>query len=704
MKKILLSLALAFGLFSTVQAQDMLPCYTDQKNKELFDNLSPQEQIQFKLDRQSYEAEIQEYISNHPELLASSNSRGTITYTIPVVFHILHVGGPENISDEQVLNALNHMNEDFQKLNSNWANVNPAFLDIVADVEIEFKLAKLDKNGNCTNGITRTLTPVSDGGNGQQRVAAVKAAHGDWPGDMYINIFVFKTMDVAGAAGYTYTPNTWIGSDMGNGIHLIHNYVGSIGTAGSQGAHTLTHEVGHWLNLSHPWGSSNEPGAQSNCEMDDGVSDTPNTIGWQTCNLSGTSCGSLDNVENFMEYSYCSKMFTNGQKARMHAALGSSVGGRNQIHKATNLTATGVNLPEVLCEADFDADYKVVCQGQPVTYTDRSHSGVISREWTFEGGNPATSTNESPSVTYDAPGIYEVELTVSDGSNSKTETKTSFIQVLNDGITLPFIEGFEAATTLANTEWRVENKGGNAKFEVVTDVAHTGNNAVGLKNFGQPKGNIDAIVSAPIDLSTIQDEVTLSFRYAYRKRSASNSEKLIVYLSSTCGETWAQRKTLTGNLLGTDVASSTWKPASKDDWVTVHMTNVTSSFWVDNFLMKFEFESDGGNNIYLDDINIYSGSSDEEPLNTIENELIQSFSVYPNPTNNVANVSFSVQNSQKANVSLVNMMGQNILMNVIQASKGENVVMLNTENVEAGVYFVKVNIGGIQQTKRLIIK
>src|SRR5690554_2743708 len=140
MKKILLSLALAFGLFSTVQAQDMLPCYTDQKNKELFDNLSPQEQIQFKLDRQNYEAEIQEYISNHPELLASSNSRGTITYTIPVVFHILHVGGPENISDEQVLNALNHMNEDFQKLNSNWANVNPAFLDIVADVEIEFKL------------------------------------------------------------------------------------------------------------------------------------------------------------------------------------------------------------------------------------------------------------------------------------------------------------------------------------------------------------------------------------------------------------------------------------------------------------------------------------------------------------------------------------------------------------------------------------
>ena len=54
------------------------------------------------------------------------------------------------------------------------------------------------------------------------------------------------------------------------------------------------------------------------------VDDTPLTIGWSSCNLGGTSCGSLDNVQNYMDYAYCALMFTEGQKTRMHACLNSS--------------------------------------------------------------------------------------------------------------------------------------------------------------------------------------------------------------------------------------------------------------------------------------------------------------------------------------------------------------------------------------------
>ena len=49
--------------------------------------------------------------------------------------------------------------------------------------------------------------------------------------------------------------------------------------------------------------------------MDDGVSDTPNTIGSTWCNYNETTCGSRSNIENHMEYSSCRKMFTAGQKA-----------------------------------------------------------------------------------------------------------------------------------------------------------------------------------------------------------------------------------------------------------------------------------------------------------------------------------------------------------------------------------------------------
>lgn len=705
MRKILLSVAIVFGAFSSTFAQEPYPCHTDEKTNEFVESLNPQEKAQYEIEQQEYKLEMQNYATNNPQLLTKSNGTArAISYTIPVVFHILHEGGPENISEAQVMNALQHMNDDYQKSNSQWSIVNSNFLDIVSDVEVEFKLAKLDNSGNCTNGITRTFTSATNGGSGGERINAVKSQHGTWPGDKYINIFVAK--DISGAAGYTYLPsdNPFNGTTMNNGIHVLHNYVGSIGTSGSSGTHTLTHEVGHWLNLPHTWGGSNTPGLQSNCNGDDGIADTPNTVGWTVCDIDGESCGSLDNVENFMEYSYCSKMFTNGQKTRMHGALNSAVGGRNNVHSATNLVATGVNLPDVLCKALFKADQQEICPGESVSFEDLSYSGATGWTWTFPGGSPNSSTSQNPSVTYDNPGVYEVTLTATDGSTSKSITESSFIKVLPQGATLPVTEGFEDISSLNNSFWQVEDEGNNANFEITSNASYSGSKSVVLKNFGQLSGNIDALISNPIDLSTITDKTTMSFRYSYRKRSTSNEEWLRVYITKNCGTQWTNRLSLRGNSLGTETSSSSWTPSSKSDWTTIHMTNITGPYWVDNFRFKFEFESNGGNNLYLDDINIYSGPSSDDPLSIDSEDLIKSFRVYPNPADKMANVTFSLENNQNVNVSIVNMMGQTIQSNDIQAQSGENMVMLNTENIQSGVYLVNVNIGGSQQVKRLIIK
>ena len=69
---------------------------------------------------------------------------------------------------------------------------------------------------------------------------------------------------------------------------------------------------------------------------DDGVEDTPNTIGNTDCDIGAASCGSLDNVQNYMDYSNCSSMFTTGQKDRMLATMCSDVAGRNHIWSAEN--------------------------------------------------------------------------------------------------------------------------------------------------------------------------------------------------------------------------------------------------------------------------------------------------------------------------------------------------------------------------------
>src|SRR5690554_6226224 len=113
MKKLLLSVAIAFGASYSSFAQEVYPCHTDEKTIEFVESLSAQERAQYEIDQQAYDLEIQNFIANNPQLLTKStgNSRA-ITYTIPVVFHIIHQGGPENISEAQILNALQHLNDD----------------------------------------------------------------------------------------------------------------------------------------------------------------------------------------------------------------------------------------------------------------------------------------------------------------------------------------------------------------------------------------------------------------------------------------------------------------------------------------------------------------------------------------------------------------------------------------------------------------
>ncbi|NOX84566.1 MAG: T9SS type A sorting domain-containing protein [Chlorobi bacterium] len=79
--------------------------------------------------------------------------------------------------------------------------------------------------------------------------------------------------------------------------------------------------------------------------------------------------------------------------------------------------------------ADFTADNTTACSGSTVNFTDLSVAAT-SWSWTFEGGTPSTSTDQNPSVVYNTPGVYDVSLTVSDGTDTDTETKVDYITVL----------------------------------------------------------------------------------------------------------------------------------------------------------------------------------------------------------------------------------------------------------------------------------
>lgn len=640
-------------------------------------------------------------------------------YTIPVVFHVIHNGGTENISDEQLYDEIAILNRDYRRLNADAANVNSAFLGMPADVSIEFKLATKAPNGACFKGITRTVSALTDApasNGGYQQLQAIFAGNdvyqGTWASNKYLNVVVAKS--IGGAAGYTMYPNN--GGTSSNSIFILSTYVGSIGTSSVNTSRALTHEVGHWLNLSHVWGDNNDPG--QGCG-DDGVTDTPKTKGWTYCPTESASkvCNAsiIENYENYMDYSYCSKMFTPLQVARMRAAIVAGVGGRNNIWTTANLNAVGAVANPPLCKADFMSDKKIICTGQSIQFTDQSYSlPVAGWSWTFPGGTPATSTVQNPTVVYNTPGTYSVSLTATRGADNQSTTKTGYIIVLEQGGSLPILEGFEnyadVAQAQAQRKFFIGNPGNNGAFEITTTAAHSGSKSLKLNNFSQTGDNLDEMISNTVDLSNeVINDVTFSYRYAYRKKATSNNEYLKVYFSVDCGDNWSMRKSISSSTMSSSVVTSAWTPTSAD-WNTVHIpfnSAVFNQFLVSNFRYKFAFEGKGGNNIYLDDINIYNGAPSDEivfglGLTAIEN--ISNITLFPNPNDGEVNISFGLDAPQKVAFKVLDLSGKVLKSTVIQGNSGNNIVLLDNSDLSAGVYLVQLSTESVNKTLQFIKK
>ncbi len=87
--------------------------------------------------------------------------------------------------------------------------------------------------------------------------------------------------------------------------------------------------------------------------------------------------------------------------------------------------------------ANFTGSPTTVCAGDQVTFNNTSISGA-SYQWSFQGGTPATSTLQNPTVTYSTSGTYDVTLIATNSFGSDTLIKTAYINVLQGPcLTLP---------------------------------------------------------------------------------------------------------------------------------------------------------------------------------------------------------------------------------------------------------------------------
>lgn len=352
--------------------------------------------------------------------------------TIPIVFHVVWNTTAENVSDAVIQQQLNRLNADFSNAYLNTQVTQ--FRNLAVNTDIQFCLATRDPQGNPTTGITRTQTNVTSFGVGNDMKSSTTGGKNPWPFNSYYNVWICDigfNPSTGGTAGFAYLPSYGSQFEAIDGTVLAYQVVGGNET-------TLSHETGHYLGLNHTWGADFE-----SCSDDDGFTDTPNCDGpnygtFQNnyCPLTAQSCGSLDNVENFMDYASCPTMFTAQQSAYMNQILSTnySTSWPNASAGRAGLIASQgcAGQQGAAPVADFVGSPTTVAVGANVTFTDLSTNTPTSWSWNFGDGG-ATSSAQNPVRSYSTPGQYTVTLTASNASGSDSETKVNYITVTQGG-------------------------------------------------------------------------------------------------------------------------------------------------------------------------------------------------------------------------------------------------------------------------------
>ncbi len=712
---ILAGAGLCLGSYAQLQNQGLTlkPCNTYAAMEEVF-TADPSAKSRYNLVQSQLELEYQQAI--HQQALSKT---AAVTYTIPVVFHILHLGGSENISDATVIAAMTQINKDYSKLGSDTSAISSLFSSLYVKANITFALAKKDPNGNCTNGIIHHYDANTNWVQSSSPYTYSGAGTNRWPTNKYLNVYVVKCIDGGASSpcppvssfigGYTYLPGTWATNSSSDAIVYRSDQLSGLS------ARALSHEIGHWLNLSHTFGNTNNPGVTCG---NDAVSDTPPTKGnFSTCPSSGgtNTCdpSTNQNVENFMDYSSCPKMFTQGQVTAMRTAIASATSGRSNVISAANLTATGLS-GTYTCSpvADFKVNKTILCSGQTLTFTDLSQVGTSGTlTWNFQGGTPATSTASSVVVTYPTAGTYSVSLIATNANGTNTKNQLSYVTVTNgaSGIATPYSQNFEVAGLPADISVINGNTGSITWSQNTATGGNSTSKSIYLNNASASTGgNLDIFETSIFDFSNTTN-VSLSYWYAYAKKSATQVDTFKVQYSFDCGGSWSNVigipsiATMASNTGGTSSAAfvptaAQWKQANIASSLLTTLNNKPS------VKFRFYFRADAtvgsSNNIYIDEINL-SGSVG---LNELENMI--GLTIYPNPTNASSTIDFTITGNETSKISVTDIVGRVVEESATPFINGKNVSYTVNKNgaLAKGIYIVNIDVNNQRISKKLIIE
>ncbi len=341
-----------------------------------------------------------------------SKSNRTVYY-VPMVVHITHYNGPENISDSLVIAGINELNLRFQ-------NAAPYYDSTGHVVDIQFCLATIDPQGNATTGITRdynSLTYLNVGSEIQLKDLS------RWDPLRYYNVWVVNVIGGFGQSvgGYSSFPSN-IGTPT-DGVVIIYSSITN--------SNLLAHESGHYLGLYHTF----QNGCTNYNSLLDGdcVSDTPPDVS-NTFECRDNSCstemndtsgfnpftGDVDNLPNYMDYTNCPLSFTQGQADRMNSALANV---RYQLLQSNGCGFAGGPLPVANFSYTLSSCYEGI-----VSFNDSLSTNVTTINWDFDNDGVWDAFGHNPTFTYPSTGYYTTKLLVTGPGGVDTVSHTFLVR------------------------------------------------------------------------------------------------------------------------------------------------------------------------------------------------------------------------------------------------------------------------------------
>lgn len=586
--------------------------------------------------------------------------------TIPVVFHIVHngqaVGTGENVSDAVVQAQLDQLNQDYRKLNSDAGLVPSIFQGVHADTEIQFCLAQRKPDGTATTGINRinggrtswTRTQIE----GSLKPTSI------WDRNQYLNVWSLKFGGAdASLLGYAQFPGGTASTD---GVVVLFSSMGSVANPYPGGGsyargRTLTHEVGHWLNLRHIWGDAT-------CGNDQ-VADTPvhNTSngGCPTYpHLSTCSGTPVEMTMNYMDYTYdaCMYMFTAGQKTRMQAVLAAG-GSRVSLASSPGCTPPSgggtCGTPSGLNATSITATSATLNWG---TVSGATSYSVRARQVGTTTWGTGTTTGTSASFTgLTASTQYEFQVQAVCGSTTGSYSGSANFTTLSSGGGGGCTETFEPNNSRSSSlPLTAVNTDLSSQISTSTD------------NDWYRFANTSATRNIRVDLTNLPADYDLQLYQNNTLRRTSQNDatnpEVAIWNTNTVASNWYAR------VYGYNGAFST-----------------TQCYTLRISLSSSSFRTDGSTDGEITEIEI--------PVEVVHS----GFAMFPNPALDQLTLDVNLNADRTVKVSVGDITGRTHILRSFDLFKGNSRATLDVTQLPAGTYFVRVENGEIIGTQKLVI-